>query len=204
MNCSLTLGCERKIPPKSHQIWLSAPPVPRSALSSPLVVGVISFPMNCTKILGFLWPENRRRLPNGQPAVAVPVGILFCLLPALFPATPVWIPTSPGCFRVEAPAFQPQRKSSPPLHSAPGSLLSFRVQSPLPFQNTGFHSFLPSPSASCLLRNPPIPGRHDPPKKSPDTRPQRLSCFENQWGGKSCFPSWGVCIHEDKNSSVKE
>lgn len=120
MNCSLTLGCERKIPPKSHQIWLSALPMPRSALSSTSVVGVISFPMNCTKILGFLWPENRRRLSNAWPTVTVPVGILFCLLPALFPATPVWVPTSPGCFRVETPAFRPQRKSSPPLHPTLG------------------------------------------------------------------------------------
>ena len=164
MNCSLTLGCERKIPPRSHQICLSALPMPRSALSSTLVVGVISFPMNCTKILGVLWPENRRRLSNARPTVTVPAGILSCLLPALFPAAPLWVPTSPGCFRVEAPAFQPQRKSLPPPYPAPGSLLSFLVQPPRPcFQNTSFHSFLP-----LLPQKPvrPVPGRCDPPRRA--------------------------------------
>lgn len=70
----------KNVPHKSHQIWLLAPPMPRSALSSTLVVGVISFPMDCTKILEFLWPENQRQLSLAQPTVTVPVVILLCLL----------------------------------------------------------------------------------------------------------------------------
>lgn len=59
-------------PQKSHQSGLSAPPMPRSALSPTLAVGVISFPMGCTQILGFLWPENRKQLSQAQPTAQSP------------------------------------------------------------------------------------------------------------------------------------
>lgn len=160
MNCCMILGCQRMICHKSHQIWLSAPPMPRSALSSTLVVGVISFPMDCTKILGFLWPENQRRLSLAQPTVTVPV-VIPCSKTSAVPINPTWVPTSSGCLRVGGTGFQPQRKSSVPLHSAPGNLLSFLAPPPLP----SFHSFFPLPSAGCLLRSPPTPGKGDPPKR---------------------------------------
>lgn len=154
------------IPPGSHQIWLSAPPMPRSALSSTLVVGVISFPMDCPKILGFLWPENRRRLSQSWPTAAVPVVLpsacaasITAPSPLLFPSTPRGFPPARAASELEAPTFQPQRKSSPPLPSAPGNY-SVSWHKPLCLLFKTPASILPFlAKASCLLRNPPTPGR---------------------------------------------
>ena len=75
--------------------------MPRSALSSTLVVGVISFPMDWTKILGVSWPENERQLSHAQAAATVPAVIQCCLLIALCCShRPCVGSHQPGRFRV--------------------------------------------------------------------------------------------------------
>lgn len=117
MNCSMTLGCERITPPTSHQIWLSAPPVPRSALSSTLVVGVISFPMDLPKSWGFCGQKIGGSSPMlSPPSQSLRFSCSACAALHHSHQSCCGFPAALGCFRVEA------------LHSAPGNLLSFLVQ----------------------------------------------------------------------------
>lgn len=103
--------------------------MPWSALSSTLLVGVISFPMDHPKILGFLRPENRRRLSHAHPTATVLVVLTFCLLcehrrlPALGRShqPPCGFPPARIASELEAQAFQPQRKPSSLPPSAPGN-----------------------------------------------------------------------------------
>lgn len=152
-NCSRHLVWKSYSPRIPSNLALT-PPMPWSALSSALVVGVISFPMNCPKILGFLWLENRRRLSHAHPTTS-PCGPLLWLLcehlwlPAFCYShqPPMWVPTSPGCFGVGRTAFPTSKEAFTPTAFCAWELLSFLAQTPLlSLQNISFHSFLPWPA----------------------------------------------------------
>ena len=130
--------------------------MPWSALSSTLVVGVISFPMNCPKILGFLWLENRRRLSHAHPTAAVPVALCSECFASVSGSQTSAIPINPPCgfplaqaaLELDAQPFQPQRKPSPPLPSVPGNY-SVSWHKPLCLL---FKTSVSIPSFPCLLR----------------------------------------------------